>query len=42
MSCFIYLDSNLLAIYTNCKIIKFKNLQLLKQLMQNLELYYNK
>ncbi len=33
MSCFINLDSNLLAIYVNCKIIKSKNLQLLKQLM---------
>ncbi len=37
-----YLDSNLLAIYVNCKIIKSKNLQLLKQLMQNLELHYDK
>ena len=39
---FLYLDSNLFAIYINCKIIKLKNLQLLKQLIQNLELYYNK
>ncbi len=42
MFCFMYLDSNFLAIYINCKIIKSKNLQLLKQLMQNLELYYSK
>ncbi len=33
MFCFIYLDNNLLAIYVNCKIIKSKNLQLLKQLI---------
>jgi len=37
-----YLNNNLLAIYVNCKIIKFKNLQLLKQLIQNLKLHYNK
>jgi len=37
-----YLDSNLLAIYVKRKIIQSKDLHLLKQLMQNLRLYYNK